>query len=127
MSSTDIAPVAKVLRDGHRGARREATHDRTFIARCDDGDRKRAVAAERIFEEFAHLAAALADESDDDGVKVARAGEHGEKGRFADAGAGENADALPGANGREEIDDADAGAQGSRDPRAAHGAAAARR
>ena len=36
-------------------------------------------------------------------------------------GAGENADALPGANRREEIDDADAGAQGSRDPRAAHG------
>ena len=102
-----------------RGARRRI--DRTFVAGGDDGDRERAVAAERIFEEFAHLAAALADERDDDGVEVPRAGEHGEKGRFADAGAGEDADALPGADGREEIDDADAGAQGSRDPRAAHG------
>ena len=66
-------------------------------------------AAERVVEEFAHLAAAFADERDHHRVEIGRARQHRQQGRFADAGAGENADALAGAKRREEIDDADAG------------------
>ena len=56
------------------------------------------------------LAAALADQRDhvDVGVRVAR--DHAEQGRLADAGAGEDADALAPAERQEAVDGAHAGA-----------------
>ncbi len=67
------------------------------------------VFAERVVEEFAHLAAALADQRDDHRLEVGRPRQHGEQRGFADAGAGEHADALPGAERGEQVDDPDAG------------------
>ncbi len=90
--------------------RREAAHHRAFVAGGDHRDRRLPIGGERVIEEFAHLSAAFADERDDDGVEVRRAGEHRQQRRFADAGAREDADALAGAERREEVDDANAGA-----------------
>ena len=59
--------------------------------------------------------------ADDDGVEAAGAGEHGEQRRLADAGAGEDADALAGAERREEVDDLDAGLQRRAGALPAHG------
>jgi hypothetical protein len=90
----------KELGDGHGGSRREATHRRALVAGGDDGDREGAIGRQRVIKKFAHLVTALANESDHHGVEVARTRKHREKGRFANAGAGENANALPGANGQ---------------------------
>ena len=68
--------------------------------------RARLLAAERVLQELAHLAAALADEGEDGRVEARGARQHGEQRGLADAGAGEDADALPGAQRREEVDDA---------------------
>ena len=104
-----LAAVAEIFGDGHRGLGREAAHHRAFVAGGDDGDGLVAVVAERVVEKLAHLAAALADQRDDDGVEIGRARQHRQQRGFADAGAGEHADALAGAERREQVDDADAG------------------
>ena len=65
--------------------------------------------AQRVLQELAHLAAALADQRDHHRVELRRAGEHREQRRLADARAGEDADALAGAERREEVDDPHAG------------------
>ncbi len=80
-----------------------------------------AILRQRVLEELAHLAAALADERQHDGVEALGAREHGQKRRFADAGAGEDADALAGADGREQVDDADASLEWCAHAVAAHG------
>ncbi len=97
-----------MLGDRHGRLRRQPPHHRALVAGGDDGDRARPVAAQHVLHELAHLAAALADQRDDGRVEALRAGEHAEQRRFADAGAGEDADALPGAQRREQVDDLDA-------------------
>ena len=103
-----LAPVAEIFRDAHRRLRRQAAHHRAFIAGGDHGDGVLALLLERVLQEVAHLASALADQRDDGSVEAAGAREHGEQRRLADAGARENADALAGAERREEVDDPDA-------------------
>src|SRR5205823_2072635 len=71
-------------------------------------------------DEFAHLAAALADERDHHRVEALAARQHRQQRRLADARAREDADALAGAKRSEEVDDPDARAQGRLDARAAH-------
>ena len=115
-----LAAVAEILGDGGRRLRRQAPHHRAFVAGGDDRDGARAVFRERPFQELAHLAAALADERHHDGVEAAGAGQHGKQRRLADAGAGEDADALAGAERREQIDDADAGLERLLDALARH-------
>ena len=66
-------------------------------------ERCRPSSPEVVLDELAHLAAALADEGDHVDVGVGVAGDHAEEGGLADAGAGEDADALaacPGGSGR---------------------------
>ena len=89
-----FAEIAEVFGDRHGGMRRKAPHHRTLVARGDDGDGARPVARERAFEELAHLASALADKRHDDRVEGVRLRKHGQKRRLADAGPGEDADAL---------------------------------
>ncbi len=79
-------------------------HHRAFVAGRDDRDGHIAVGAETIVDEFAHLAAALADERDHHAVEAFRAGDHAEKRGFSDAGSREDANSLPGADRHEEID-----------------------
>ena len=102
------------------GLGREPAHHRALVAGRDDRDRRGLVGAERIVEEFAHLAAAFAHQRDDHGVEIGRLGEHREQRGLADARSGENADALARAQGGEEIDDPDPALDRILDARAAH-------
>ena len=66
-------------------------------------------APERALEELAHLAAALADERDDDDVGLGAARDRAEQRALADARAGEEADALPLAEREQAVEHAHAG------------------
>ena len=129
-----VATLAEMLGDAHRGVGRALAHHRALVARRYDGNRLgHVLLADRVFEEFAHLTAALADERHDHRVECVGAGQHGEQRRLADAGAGEDAEALAEAKRREYVDHADARPQpradalpGKRGRRAADKAGAAR-
>ena len=78
--------AAKMLGDAHGGVGRAPAHHGALVAGGDDGDRLgHALRTDRVFEEFAHLAAAFADQRDDDGVECVGSGQHGERCRFANA------------------------------------------
>ena len=118
-----VALVAKMLGDAHRGVRRAPAHHGALVAGGDDGDGLgHALRADRVFEEFAHLAAAFADQRDDHRVEGIGAGQHGEQRRLADAGAGKDAEALAEAERREDVDDLDPGREGGADALPRHGA-----
>ena len=118
ISNTEFALIAEVFGDRHRGFRREAAHHGALVAGRNDSDRGGAAFAERVVKKFAHFAAALADKRDDDGVDRRRPGQHRQKRRFADPGAGEYAHSLPEAQRSEEIDDSNPGAEGRMNARA---------
>ena len=67
-------------------------------------------------DELVYLAAALADQGDDDHVGVGVAGHHAQQHALAHAGAGENAHPLPLAAGQQAVDRANAGGQRLVDP-----------
>ena len=74
---------------------------RRGVGRRGDDDRAReAFLAEDVLDEFLDLAAALADQADDDHVGAGVARHHAEQHALADAGAGEQADALAAADGQ---------------------------
>ena len=86
-----------------------AAHQRRLIGSRDhDHGAGKTGFAEVVLKEFLHLAAALANEPDhgDVGGDVAR--QHGQQHRFADAGAGEDAQTLAAAAGQKGIERADA-------------------
>ena len=59
--------------------------------------------AEVVLHEFLHLAAALADQPDDDHVGLREARHHGEQAALADAAAGEQAEPLAAAGGEQRV------------------------
>src|SRR5690606_26866730 len=63
---------------------------------------------ENLLDEIVDLAAALADQPDDDDVGARVARNHAEQHALADAAAGEKPDALPAADGQQRIDSAHA-------------------
>ena len=67
--------------------------------------------AEDVLDEFLDFAAAFADQADDDHVGRGVARHHPEQHRLADAGAGEQADALAAADGEHRVDRAHAGVE----------------
>ena len=70
-------------------------HQRGLVGGGDDDDRAGdALGPEVALDELAHLAATLADEADHVDVGRRRAGDHAQQRRLADAGAGEDAEAL---------------------------------
>ena len=71
-------------------------------------DLARALRLELAVEEFAHFAAALADQGDHDDIGIGVAGDIGQDRRFADARLAENADALAAPAGQKAVDGADA-------------------
>ena len=88
----------------------------------DDDDGFAAAGLVQIFfEEFAHFAAAFADEGDDVDVGLGLAGDHAQQGGFADAAAGEDAEALAAAAGNKSVDGLDAGLEGLADALALEG------
>ena len=70
-----------------------------------------ALLAEDVLDEFLDFAAALADQADDDHVGRGVARHHAQQHALADAGAGEQADALAAADGQHRVDRAHAGVQ----------------
>ena len=106
-----LATIAEKFGDGQGGLGRQPAHHRAFVAGRNDRDREPAILAERIVEEFAYLAAALANQRDDDGGEALGAGKHAQQRRFADTGACEDANALTGAERHEKINSAHAGPQ----------------
>src|SRR5690606_39271334 len=75
----------------------------------DDDDRAREpLGAENFLDEIVDLAAALADQADDDDVGARVPGDHAEQHALADAAAGEEPDALTAAHREERIDAAHA-------------------
>ena len=92
--------VAEVLGDRGRVGGALQAHQRRRVGRRGDDDRAReAFVAEDVLDEFLHLAAALADQADDDHVGRGVARHHAEQHPLADAGAGEQAHALAAADG----------------------------
>ncbi len=104
-----VAAVAKIFGDARRRLWREAAHRGALVAGRDDRDGAGAVVGQRVVEELAHLAPALADERRSPPCRNPASREHREQGRLADAGAGEDSDPLAGAKRREEVDDPYAG------------------
>src|SRR5690606_2659746 len=62
--------------------------------------------AQALLDEVLHLAPALADETDDDDVRVRVARHHAEQHALADAGPGEQSHALPASDGEQRVDGA---------------------
>ena len=116
-----LAPVAKGFRHRHRHLRGLAAHHRALVAGRDHDHRPGARLGDGTFEDFAHLAPALADQGDHDAVEPFRIREHGEQGRLADAAARKDADALPRAEGREQVEGPHPRHQGLAHPRPAEG------
>ena len=103
------ALVAEVLGDRGRGERGLDAHERGLVGRRDDHDRAgHALRAEVALDELAHLAATLADQADDVHVGRRGAGDHAQQRRLADAGAGEDAEALAAAARHQRVERADA-------------------
>ena len=71
-------------------------------------ERARPASPKIVLQEFLHLAAAFADQADDGDVGGDVAGQHRQQHRFADAGAGENAQALAATAGQKGIERAHA-------------------
>ena len=116
-----VAPVAEIFGDAGGGARRQAPHHRALVAGGDDGDDLGQIAGHGLFEKFAHFAATLADQSDDDGIKPLGARQHAHQRRLADAGAGEDADALAADERREDVEGAHARGDGLAGAATLHG------
>ena len=95
-SSTSLALVAEVL--GDRSSPCTAPFTRTSAGSSEGATTttraRQPLGAEVVLDELAHLAAALADQADHDHVGLGVAGHHAEQRALADAGAGEQADAL---------------------------------
>ena len=80
-------------------------HQRRRVGGRDHHDRAgHALRSEVVLDEFAHLPAALADQGEDDDVAFGAERQHRQQGRFADAGAGEQAQALALAAGGEAVE-----------------------
>ena len=117
----DVAAlVAEVLGDAGGGQRGAQAHERRLVGGGDDDDRAgESLRTEVVLEELPDLAAALADQGDDRDVGLAVAGDHRQQARLADAGAGEDAEALAAADGDERVEGAHAEGERGVDPRPA--------
>uniref|UniRef100_A0A6V1RAB4 Uncharacterized protein n=1 Tax=Heterosigma akashiwo TaxID=2829 RepID=A0A6V1RAB4_HETAK len=104
--------VAEVFGDGGRVMRALQAHQRRRVGRCGNDDAAPAAfLAQDVLDEFLHLAAALADQADDDHIRLGVARHHAEQHALADAGAGEQAQALAAAHRQQGIDGPHAGIQ----------------
>ena len=111
-----------MLGDGHRRIGRLAAQQRRRVGGGHHDDRARqALGAQVVLEEFPHLAPALADQGEHRHVALGVARQHREQGGLADAGAGEQAEALALAAGGEAVERANAEIEPRSQPRAGGG------
>ena len=104
-----VAAVAEIFGDRGRQPRAVQAHQRRVVGRRRHHHGAAApFRPEDALDEFLHFAAALADQPDDDDVGAGVARHHAEQHGLADAGAGEQADALAAADRQQRIDRAHA-------------------
>ena len=104
--------IAEVLGDGRGHVSGAQALDRWRVAGGDHGHRALSAGlAERVLEELADLTPALADQRDHDDVGASTARQRAEQRALADAGAGEEAEALTDADAEKAVDGADPGRQ----------------
>ena len=104
-----LALVAEVLGDPRAVLRGTQAHQRRVVGRRGDHHGAlEAFLAEDLVDELLHLAAPLADQTDDDDVGPGEAGHHPQQHRLAHPGTGEQAEALAAADREQAIDRADA-------------------
>ena len=110
MQQDDVGALGgEALGDPGRGERGAQAQQRRVVGGGHDDDGAgEALGAEVVLDELADLAAALADQGDDGDGGLVVAGDHRQQRRLADAGAGEDADALAAADGGERVEDPDA-------------------
>ena len=106
------AARAEIFRDSRGHERRAQTQQRRLVRSgyYDDGALA-ALFAERLFQKFAHFAAAFADQRDYRQVRRCAARHHADQRAFADAAAAENSHALAAPAREHSINRADAAAQ----------------
>jgi hypothetical protein len=91
-----FARVAEMLRHGHRGLRRLPAQQGGGIGRRDHHDRPcKTVRPKLVFEKLPYFPPAFAHQGEHRDIAAGAAREHAEQGGFANAGAGEEAEALP--------------------------------
>ncbi len=99
-----------MLGDGQREKRAFHAVERRLVGRGDNDDGFFSAALVQIaFQKFAHFPAAFADERDDIHVRLGLRRHHAKQRGFADAAAGENAEALAAAERGERVHRLDAG------------------
>ena len=104
-TSTSCPSSRKIFRDRERQQCRLAAHQGRFVGSRDDDHRTRqTLFAEIVLQEFLHLAAAFADQTDHRHIRRDVAREHRQQHRFADARARKNAEPLAAAAGQKCID-----------------------
>lgn len=104
-----LALVAEVLGDPRAVLRGTQAHQRRVVGRRGDHHGAlEAFLAEDLVDELLHLAAPLADQTDDDDVGPGETGHHPQQHRLAHPGTGEQAEALAAADREQAIDRADA-------------------
>src|SRR5690606_37481858 len=112
--------VPEALGDRGRHLRGAQPFERRRITRRDHDDRALAPSdAQRVLEEVAHLAPALTDERDHDGIGGRAAGDRAEQRALADSRAREQTNPLPDAERQQAVDDAHSRGQRRRHRRAA--------
>ena len=127
-SSTLLAAIAEIFGDRGREPGAVQAHQRRIVGgRRHDDRAPHAVGPESVADEFLDLAAALADQADDDDVGIRVARHHAEQHALADADAGEQADALSAADREQRVDGAHADIQRIADRRGASADSAALR
>ena len=113
-----LALVAEVFGDGRgRQGRLHADQGRLVAGGHHDHALGQPCGAQVALDELVDLAAALADQGDDDHVGRGVAGHHAQEHALAHARAGEDPHPLPLAAGQQAVDRADAGGQRLADPR----------
>ncbi len=107
-----LALRGEIFRDGGGGQSRADARKRRLVGGGNDHHRARqAFFAQRVFQELAHFASALADQRQHGEIGGGAAGHHANQRALAHAAAAEDAHALAAPAGQHSVDGADAAAQ----------------
>lgn len=117
-----LPAIAEIFGDAGGVGRPLHAQQRRHVRRRGDHHRARpAFGAENVLDKVFDLAATLADQANDDHIRLGITGHHAEQHALADAGAGEQAHTLAAADGQQSVDGAHPHVQHLLDRRALQG------